>query len=858
MTFLRVSSPARAMRQVLLVTFRLIVLALWGLLPAVACSAGGPPTGADSGYVAPIAGVGSNATEALSALQAREDAIRQRASKATGDAELIELDSLSRRIVDDVDRLVASSLQPELERTHAQLDVLGAAPVDGARPETPAVAQQRDALTAQQTRVDAEVRQAQGIKGDLANVDAQIGRLLHEHLKDQLALRTDSILSAAFWAPMVHPEAADYQSLRAFGKQVETQMQSMWQPGRFLATTILLLAALACATVGASLLERTLGLVCVRRLPEGRLRRSAFALSTVFATLATTMVAIHLVSVTIGNQQSLSPALQTFTDELVKHTINCALVLALGRAFLCTRHPTWRLPAIADPVAQALRSFPRTLAALLLFSGAIEQINRAVDTSLQLTIFTRGLVALIVALTIGASLLHANRVRTALAAAGNSPEGRSTLAGLIHAAVCAVIVGALAALVCGYISVARFLTYELVWFDIVLCSLYFLVMLTRDVCESIFSPAHASGNTIKHLFGIENTHLAQISTVLAGICRSALIVAAVIALLTGGLGTTPADLIDSILEVLGGDRLRALNIVPAHIFSALLTSGVGIYLVRSVRKWFDRELLPKTEMSPGMRASLLTLFANIGYVLVVLQTLSVLGVKWHNLAWIVSALSVGIGFGLQEIVKNFISGLILLAERPVKVGDMISIAGIEGDIRRISVRATQIQLADKSTVIVPNSQLISQNVRNVTMGNTTQGIASLMLTFALDVDPEQVREILLDACRDHPSVLAHPAPSVMFSQLTPEGITLTVTGHVRSPRIAADTKSELLFAMLKRLRAAEIPLSNSRTVLIRAPHGCPPTGPVAASGGPSCSSFSLAGATGVSANARNTAGGVEV
>ncbi|MCP3705679.1 DUF3772 domain-containing protein [Paraburkholderia sp. CNPSo 3274] len=846
------------MRQVLLITFRLIVLALSGLVPAFACAAGTPPLAPDSGYFVPIAGVGSDAVETLNALQAKEDAIRQRASTATSDAELIELDSLSRRIVDDVDRLVATSLEPELERTHAQLDVLGAAPVAGASSETPAVTQQRNALTTQKARLDAQVGQAEGIKGNLVNVDAQIARLLHEHLKNQLALRTGSILSAAFWAPVVHPDAADYQSLRAFGEQVEKQMQSMWQPGRRITTTLLLLIALACATVGVRVLERTAGSVCLRRLPEGRLRRSAFAISTVFATLAATMVAVHLAGLAIASQQSLSPALQTFTDELVKHIVNCALVLALGRAFLCTKHPTWRLPAIADPVAHALRSFPRTLAALLLFSGAIEQINRAVDTSLQLTIFTRGLVALIVALTIGASLLHANRVRTALAAAGNSPEGRSTLAGLIHAAVCVVVVGALAALLCGYISVARFLTYELVWFDIVLCSLYFLVMLTRDLCESVFSPAHSSGNTIKHLFGLENAHLAQIATVLSGVCRSALIVAAVVALLTGGLGTTPADLIDSIFEVLGGDWLRALNIVPAHILSAILTSGVGLYLVRSVRKWFDRELLPKTEMSPGMRASLLTLFANIGYVLVVLQTLSVLGVRWHNLAWIVSALSVGIGFGLQEIVKNFISGLILLAERPVKVGDMISIAGIEGDIRRISVRATQIQLADKSTVIVPNSQLISQNVRNVTMGNTTQGVTSLVLTFALDVDPERVREILLDAYRVHPSVLQHPSPSVMFSQLTPDGITLTATGHVRSPRIAADTRSELLFAILKRLRAADIPLSNPRTVLVHGPLGCAPDGHGAASGGPPRSSFSLAATTSVSANARNTAGSVEV
>jgi small-conductance mechanosensitive channel len=90
-----------------------------------------------------------------------------------------------------------------------------------------------------------------------------------------------------------------------------------------------------------------------------------------------------------------------------------------------------------------------------------------------------------------------------------------------------------------------------------------------------------------------------------------------------------------------------------------------------------------------------------------------------------------------------------------------------------------------------------------------------VLTFALDIDPEQVRDILLVAYVDHPSVLDHPAPSVMFSQLTPDGITLSVTGYVRSPRIAPDIRSELLFAILKGLRAAEIPLSNPRTVVVQ-------------------------------------------
>ncbi|MBB5467028.1 small-conductance mechanosensitive channel [Paraburkholderia sp. CI2] len=807
---------ACAARQIVAVIFHLIALTMFGLIPVAANAATLPPLSIDApADSSPSMGAGSEALPRLGALQEKQDQIRQRASTATSDAQLSELDALSRRVAEDVDRLITTSLEPDRAKTHAQLDVLGTAPASESAAETPAVAQQRSVLAAQQLQLDAELKQAATIKENLANLSAQITRLLQNHLKDQLALRSDSVVSAAFWASALHPDTADYQRLRDFNAQIDRQIQTTWQPGQRVATSLLVLLALVVATIGTRLLDRASERLCLRRLPEGRIRRSAMAISTVVASLVTTICAIDLLYFALTRQQALPPALQSFASEIIKHVVTCALVAALGRALLCTRHPSWRLPAIADPVARALRPFPRTLAALLLFSGAIEQINRAVDTSVQLTLFTRGVVALVVALTIGMSLLRANRVLTALAAAGESPEARSTLAGIIHAAVSLAVGASLIALLCGYVSFARFLTYELVWFDLVLSSVYLLTKLAHDVCETVFSPCHASGKTIRHLFGLQDVHLEQVATVLSAILRSALMLAAVIALLTGGLGTTPRDLVDSILGVFGGERLHALNIVPAHIFSAIFTCAVCLYLVGLMRKWLDAEFLPKTQMSSGMRASLVTVFANVCYVLVALQTLSVLGVKWHNLAWIVSALSVGIGFGLQEIVKNFISGLILLAERPVKVGDMISITGIEGDIRRISVRATEIQLADRSTVIVPNSHLISQNVRNVTMGNKTQGVVTLALTFALDVDPEQVRDVLLQAYLDHPSVLDRPAPSVIFSQLTPDGMTLTVTGYVGSPRIAGDTRSDLLFAILKRLRAAEIPLSISRTVVVR-------------------------------------------
>ncbi|KVD00464.1 mechanosensitive ion channel protein [Burkholderia ubonensis] len=797
---------------------RVALIALLALIPAAAASAFPSPasgSGAASadGASAPTISL-SDAVAELKQMQVEQDRIKQQTSATTNGKVLDSLADSTQALSAAVDKLSAQ-LVPQRAKIQAQLDVLGPPPAPGAAPETPAVEQQRATLNARKAQIDAALKQAADQKGNLANLTDQFSKLNRSLLKNQLVLRSGSIFGAQFWLPLFRVPPGDAQRLGDFDEQLVAMLKSAWQPGQRIVTTLLLLAALAVWIVGRRLVERGLAWFCVNRLPETRLRRSALALSTAVTTLLTTGVAVQLLYVALARRYDLTPTLTDLWDEFAKLALTCALIAGLGRALLCTRHPSWRLPALADPVARAMRPFPGVLAGLLLVSGTLEEINRIVDTSLSVTLFGRGIVALVVTLTVGASLLRANRVRSALAAAGEAPEQRSTLAGLIHAGVSLAIVVSLLALMIGYISVARFITFELVWFEIVLCSVYVLTQLTRDACATLFNANLSSGRQIKHLFGLGDKHLEQAQTVLSGLGTSLLMLLAVIALLTGGFGTTPGDLLDSLVAVVGGQKLQSLNIMPDRIINAVIGFAIGVYLLRAVRRWLDNEFMPALGMDPGMRASLVTLFSNVGYALIVLMTLALLGVRWDKLAWIVSALSVGIGFGLQEIVKNFVSGLILLTERPVKVGDMISISGVEGDIRRINVRATEIQLSDRSTVIVPNSQLISQNLRNVTMGNSTQGVATLVLTFPLNTDPEQVRDLLLDAYREHPSILEKPAPSVTFSQLTPDGITLSVTGYVASPRIAGSTKSDLLFEILKRLRAAQISLSSPRMLMVQ-------------------------------------------
>ncbi len=425
-----------------------------------------------------------------------------------------------------------------------------------------------------------------------------------------------------------------------------------------------------------------------------------------------------------------------------------------------------------------------------------------------------GMTALLIGLTAVSISMRIKRARHRAAENATTTEVKSTFAGLLQIAMTLVGIAILVSLVIGYVTFGRFLSYELVWFNIVVGSFYLLSHLVNDFCETLLSTSNPTGKRIQNLLNLDERHLQQAASLLAALCKTVLILVMVVALLNGTFGSsTPIELLQKAAEFWGGKGLESLNIVPAHLVNALICLVVGIYVLRSVRRWLDNEFLPKTTMDTGMRVSLVTLFSNLGYVLVILLTLSTMGLQWNKLAWIVSALSVGIGFGLQEIVKNFISGLILLTERPVKVGDLVSLGNVEGDIRRINVRATEIQLGDKSTVIVPNSQLISQNVRNATMNNA-QGVVTIVLTFPLNIDPVQVREILLDVYTQNERILETPEPSVTFKDLTPQGIVLSVTGNVSGQRQIGGVKSDLLFDILTRLRKEGVALSLPQTMVI--------------------------------------------
>ena len=187
-----------------------------------------------------------------------------------------------------------------------------------------------------------------------------------------------------------------------------------------------------------------------------------------------------------------------------------------------------------------------------------------------------------------------------------------------------------------------------------------------------------------------------------------------------------------------------INIAPANMLAALAILLIGLLAVRSAQRWLESQFLPRTGLDAGLQNSIAALTGYSALVAVLALALGALGIDLQKIALIAGALSVGIGFGLQSVVSNFVCGLILLAERPIRVGDWVVVKNEEGWVRRISVRATEIETFDRASVIIPNQDFITGVVKNWTHGNT-MGRVVVKVRVAFDSDAEKVREILL-AC----------------------------------------------------------------------------------------------------------------
>ena len=261
--------------------------------------------------------------------------------------------------------------------------------------------------------------------------------------------------------------------------------------------------------------------------------------------------------------------------------------------------------------------------------------------------------------------------------------------------------------------------------------------------------------------------------------------------------------------ILQGFSLGSLRIVPLRILLALLMLGLLLPAGRWLRTRLEKRWLQKTYLERGAREALVTVSGYSVVGIAVMLALGIAGMEFSNLAIIAGALSVGIGFGLQNIVNNFVSGLILLFERPVKTGDWIVVGSTEGYVRRISIRSTQIQTFDRADVIVPNSELISSQVTNWMLRDKS-GRVTVPVGVAYGSDTKQVKEVLLEVARNHPQVVDGgwlPKPVVLFRRFGDSSLDFELRCFIQNIDNRLTVISDLNFAIDEAFRAhgIEIP-----------------------------------------------------
>lgn len=705
------------------------------------------------------------------------------------------------RLRDDIDSVIskttqtADGLRPRLSDLQVQIRRLGEPPAKNAPPEAAAVASERARLDVQAAEVSGAIKTLEVTWWRARQAIDKITDLRLQMFVRSLTEQMSSPLMPEFWSDIGRQKSSVQWRL-------EYNAEDWWGSINQQKGSVLVLLA---AAIGLYLLLKAVALAVTRYRPGPNATPPSFferAASASWIAPVRAIPGVAAVLLLYGGFEYLGllyyPTAAPVGAAFFRYTLIFTAVSALIISVFAPNRPERRLMALSDRSARRITVLLILLAlinSIDLFLSKFGQILYfPLSMSVAQSLFTSLAFAFVL---IGLLLTPFEPNETTLA----RPVGRSEPI-WVKLPLWIAAASIIACCLTGYIAMGRFLAQQLVMTGVVGLIAVLLFLAIRAFTRGSTTSRGQISVILEERMGFDELRRKQLGW-LTEVVLTFGVAFVTIPILLLQWGFAAPDIRDWLQRLLFGFEIGQMRISIVKILLGVAIFVALVFVTRLIQRRLRENVLIAPKMDAGIANSIDTAVGYAGTGLAAVIAISYAGFNITNLAIVAGALSVGIGFGLQSIVNNFVSGLILLIERPIKVGDWVVVGNEQGTVRNISVRSTEIETFDRASLIVPNSELITGRVLNWTH-RSALGRVVLKFSAGPDVDPRRVIAILTECANRHPTILREPAPIVVFEGYTPT--TTDYTLRVLLPDITHGLKvqSDLRVAVYEALRRSGI------------------------------------------------------
>ncbi len=682
----------------------------------------------------------------------------------------------------------------DLNSAQKKLDALGAAPAEGAAEPTD-IARQRKELTTAVETAKAKIAQADLLTTKIDEINSLVLKIRNRRLLNSILVKQSSIFHPAeFWRSLTGFADFVFELVKSpftWYAQLSSARQTIVN-NNIIGVLASMLAALLTAWLLGRYIRRRFGYGADIERPDysQKVRATAWMFVARGAIPAAIIGAflLWISNIELISSDAFGLLLRTAALYLLYYYLTKALI----KASLIPENDKWRIIALDDAKAKTVsRTLIISAAAICVvsfFQTLAQQMEYNADIIYSLKIFANAVKAFCI-IWIARKTLYSGKTLSEDELKADAPITGLDTASKISLGLSLVVVIAFLLSLAGYIRLSEYILNRIIVSALVIGILYVIDNLLRGLFHRL----------LLLRFWVSVLRINRRRLVKAefwfGLLLTPLMWLLGILVLLAVWGVSVDLMLTRIRRFLVGFNIGGVHVSITSIALGIICFFALLAFFRMFKDSFVNGRLSKIEMDAGLRNSLVSSIGFLGFIVSALLAIAIMGGSLSSITIIAGALSFGVGLGLQNMVSNLAAGMTILWDRSLKIGDWVIINGQEGIVRQINMRSTELETWDKSTVIIPNSDILSKSFINYTYSGRG-GRVSVSLKTAYQADVTLIKQTLLEIAASNPEVLNTPAPSVTFSGLgdtSMEFVLNCYTGNVfRRSGIADDLRTKII------------------------------------------------------------------